>query len=120
MLNFLAQGVPEPKGGISNPALGDKYMNTSGINFFKLLIPRLVTVVLIIGSLIFFFTLITGAIQWMSSGGDKQALETARGKITQALIGIVILFVSFAIVKLIEHFFGISILTLDIGSLVIQ
>ena len=66
------------------------------------------------------FMLIWGSIQWISSGGDKQALESARGRLTGALIGIVLLFVSFALIQLIGNFFGIKILTLDIGPLVIQ
>lgn len=104
---------------ITNPVLGP-LTNQSGISFFQKLITSLVTLGLIVGALIFFFTLVMGAIQWISSGGDKQALESARGKITNALVGIVILFAVFAIVKLIEYFFGISILTLDISKLIIQ
>lgn len=63
--------------------------------------------------------LTTGAISWIASGGDKQSLETAKSKITNALVGIIILFSAFAVVKFIESFFGISILTLDIDALVI-
>lgn len=104
---------------ITNPALGS-LTNQTGVSFFQSLLPRIVTLGLIIGVLIFFFTLIMGAIQWISSGGDKQSLEAARGKISNALIGLVILFAAFAIIKLIERFFGIPILTLDIGRLIIQ
>lgn len=108
---------------INNPILGNLGNSgggVSGVLFFQKLISSLVTVALIIGSLVFFFTLVTGAIQWISSGGDKQSLETAKSKISNALIGLVILFAVFAIIKLIESFFHISILTLDIGSLVIK
>jgi hypothetical protein len=104
---------------ITNPALGS-LTNQTGISFIQKLITSLVTLGLIVGALIFFFTLLMGAIQWITSGGDKQALENARGKISNALIGLVILLAVFAIVKLIERFFGISILTLDIGKLIIQ
>ena len=104
---------------ITNPALGS-LTNQTGVSFFSKIVPKFVVLALIAGALIFFFMLVTGAIQWISSGGDKQALEGARGKISNALIGLVILFALFAIVKLIERFFGISILTLDIGKLVIQ
>ena len=75
---------------------------------------------LVIGALIFLFILIIGAIQWMTSGGDKASLEGAKGKISNAFIGLVILFATFAIMLLIENFFGIKILSLDIGPLVIQ
>lgn len=119
-MNLIAQtGVVEPKGGIYNPALGNNYKNTTGMQFFQKFVPRLLTLGLIIGAVIFFFILVIGAIQWISSGGDKNALEEAKHKITNALIGIVILFSVYAVLKLIENFFGISILTLDIGSLTI-
>ncbi len=105
---------------ITNPALGPNLSGLSGSGFFAALLPKLVTLVFIIGGLIFFFILVTGAISWITSGGEKQALESARSKITNGLIGIVILFVGFAVITFIERFFGIKILTIDIGSLIIQ
>jgi hypothetical protein len=90
------------------------------VNFLKTFIPNLIGLAFVIGVIVFLFMLILGAIQWISSGGDKQALEGARGRISNALIGIVILLATFAIIKLIETFFGISILALDIGGLIIQ
>ena len=104
---------------ITNPALESLGQET-GVSFFQKLITSLIDLALVVGALIFLFMLIMGAIQWISSGGDKQAIETARGRISNALIGIVVLFAVFAILQLIQYFFHISILTLDIGSLVIQ
>ena len=109
---------PSPSQSITNPILGN-IKDYSGVTFFRLFLPRLLTLGFIIGAVIFFFILIIGAIQWISSGGDKQALEGAKGKISNAVIGLVILFAVFAIIKVAENFFGISILTLDIGSLAI-
>ena len=74
----------------------------------------------LVGVLVFFFIMILGAIQWITSGGDKAGLESARGKITSAIVGVVILFSLFALLKIIEDFFGINILVLDIGPLMIQ
>jgi hypothetical protein len=104
---------------IENPVLGGLGKNT-GVSFFQKLVPSLVSLALIVGALIFLFNLIFGAIQWMSSGGDKQGLEAAKARISNAIIGLVILFAIFAIIQLIEYFFHVSILTLDIGKLVIQ
>ena len=122
-INLLAGGS-EPNNDIGNPALGPVLQAISNLggptDFFNRLLPAAVSLLFIIGSIIFFFMLITGAIQWIASAGDKQALEGARGKITNAIIGIVILFATFAIVQLIETFFGVNILTIDIGPLVIQ
>lgn len=73
--------------------------------------------VLMIGALIFFFMLLWGGIKWIMSQGDKGNVETARNQITNALVGLAIIFVAWAIIKLIETLFGISILSLDIPSL---
>lgn len=124
MLNNILAGSLDP-GTITNPALGPSLKAATGeygyspVWFFQTFIPKLLTLGLIIGVLFFFFVMIIGAIQWISSGGDKNALETSKSKITNAVIGVVILFAVFAIMKFIENFFGISILTLDIGGLAI-
>lgn len=108
-----------PENKITNPVLGN-LGSKSGIEFFQSLIPNAVGLAFVIGALIFFFIMITAAIQWISSGGDKQSLESARGKLTNALIGVIILFAIFALIKVIQDFFGFSILVLDIGPLKIQ
>lgn len=124
MSNYLLAGFINPD-TITNPVLGPNMqgaISNSGSSpawFFETFLPKLLILGFIIGALFFFFIMIMGAIQWISSGGDKNALEEAKHKITNAIIGIVILFSVFAILKLIESFFGISILTLDIGSLAI-
>ncbi len=108
---------------INNPILGpglQGVFSSGPTAFLSTFIPNFIGLALVAGVLIFFFMLILGAIQWISSGGDKQALEAARGRITSAVIGIVILLAAFALLKIVETFFGINILTLDIGPLVIQ
>lgn len=122
---LLAGQGPNPE-TITNPIFGQNLQNTIGANgasptsFISDFIPKIISLLLVAGVVIFFFTFLIGAIQWISSGGDKQALEGAKGKITNALIGIIVLFSVFAVALLIETFFGISILTLDISKLVIQ
>lgn len=108
---------------ITNPIFGPGLQGvySSGpTSFLSTFIPNFIGLVFVIGVLIFFFMFIWGAIQWISSGGDKQALEAARGRITSAVIGIVILLAAFALLNIVETFFGINILTIDIGPLVIQ
>ena len=122
MGNLLAQlgpgGAPNA-GTISNPVLG-KLGQMSGSSYFASAIPAAIGLAFLVGSLIFFAMLVWGAISWIASGGDKQALEGARGRITNALVGIILLFAAFAIVQLIQNFFHVSILTLDISQLIIQ
>lgn len=106
-------------GGVTNPVLGG-LNNLTGEQFFQKFLPSIVGIIFTIGFITFFFVFLLGAIQWISSGGDKAAVDAARGKITNAIIGVVILISAIAIVKLIEQFFGINILVLDIGPLKIQ
>ena len=74
----------------------------------------------ILGAIIFVFMFIWGAIQWMISGGDKAAIESARGKVTNAITGLVVLFALFAILALLEMFFGIDLMKLDLSSIKLE
>lgn len=61
-------------------------------------------------AVIFFIWLLIGGIQWILSGGDKQKTEAARGQITAALVGLVIVFSAWAIAQLLNTLFGVDIL----------
>ena len=74
------------------------------------LIGNIIIASMVIAGLMVFFYLIMGGIQYISSGGDKAQAEAARNRITYALIGLVIVVGSFAIIKLVEQFFGLNIL----------
>lgn len=59
--------------------------------------------------------LLWGGFDWLTSGGDKTALENARNKITQAIIGLAIVVAVWAIFGLVQTFLGVSI-TREKGS----
>lgn len=75
------------------------------------LISNLISLILIGAAVIFFFMLVLGGIQWMLSGGDKAGTESARGRITAALIGLLIVFAAWAITRLLETFLGVQIIS---------
>ncbi|KKP45952.1 MAG: hypothetical protein UR39_C0017G0009 [Candidatus Woesebacteria bacterium GW2011_GWA1_33_30] len=91
-----------------------------GTLFLGKILPNIIGLLLVFGVVTFFFMLLWGAVSWIISGGDKAHIESAKARITSALIGLVLMLSTFAIVKLIEAFFGIDILSIDIGPLVIQ
>lgn len=105
---------------IRNPLLAPGLQGVTGEGYFALLLPKIVGIAFLLGALVFVAMLIVGAISWISSGGDKASLETARGRISSALIGIVVLFATFAIIKLIEQFFHVDILLINLGPLTIN
>lgn len=81
------------------------------------IISGALSLVIILVALVFFFILIIGGIKWIVSGGDEKKVAAARAQITNALIGLVIVFAAWAIMKLIGVVFGIDILgTLSIPS----
>ncbi len=67
---------------------------------------RILSLVMVFAALLVFFYLIWGAFDWITSGGDKGKTEQARGKIVSAIIGIIIIAASYAILLLILNFLG--------------
>lgn len=130
MNNTLLAGStgPIPNGTITNSLLKGSYLEifqqgsgTFGSSkFIEVFVPKFVGLVFVFGALAFFFMLVWGAISYILSGGDKAHIESARSRITNALVGFVLLIGSFALIGFIETFFGIKILSIDIGPLVIQ
>jgi len=74
------------------------------------IISGAISLVLILVALVFFFILVIGGLRWITSGGDEKKVGEARGQITNALIGLAIIFAAWAIMKLIGTVFGITIL----------
>lgn len=75
-----------------------------------------IRMLLIISALVAFVFLIIGGIKWITSGGDKEKTQGAQKTLTAALVGLVIVFAAWAIIQLIQTFFGIEILTLTIPT----
>ncbi len=88
-----------------------------GATFFGDFIPKMITLLFMIGGLAFFFMLLIGGIRWITSGGDKAQIENARAQITQAITGLVVMVSVWAIAKLVEAVFGISLLNINLAPL---
>ena len=91
-----------------------------GIPFLQAFLPKLVTISLIVAAIIFIFVMLIGGISWMLAGGDKNQVESARGRVVSGIIGFLIVLSVFAIASFIEILFGIDITNLDVGSLIVQ
>ena len=82
-----------------NPGTG--YATDFGNMFSSIL-----NVVMLIAAVLVFAFLIFGGIQWITAGGDKTKAEEARNKITSAVISLVIVAASYALINLIVNFLG--------------
>ncbi len=74
--------------------------------------PTLLSFILIIAIIIALLYLIWGGIKWVMSGGDKGNVETARGHIIAAVIGLILVFSAWFVMNFIlQTFFGGSLTT---------
>jgi hypothetical protein len=103
-LHLLAQ--------ITNPVLPHAigsvgYQN--GGNALGKLISGVVGALFVAGFLLAFAMMMLGGIKWITAGGDKTKLETARDEITNSIVGIIVVGASFALTALIANFFGLNL-----------
>ena len=110
MLNLLA-GTDN---SINLGATGN-WVSLSGLTANGI-ISSVISIVMVIAAVLFFFMLVIGGIKWITSGGDKAQTEGARNQITAALVGLVIVFSAWAIIKLIGTFFGVDLLNLSFNN----
>jgi hypothetical protein len=80
------------------------------------IVPAVLTILMIAGSLAGMIFLIIGGIRWITSGGDKAQVESARGTVTSALIGLAVVFAAWALYRLIQFFFGIDTMVFRIPT----
>lgn len=81
----------------------------SGQNAFGNIVGRGVTLLFVVAIVIALGFLIYGGIKWITSGGDKAAVEAARNTIVAAIIGLVIVFLSYFILNIILGLFGLKL-----------
>lgn len=72
------------------------------------LIFRFVDIAIIGSGIMLLVYLVWGAFEWLTSGGDKGKIENSRSRIMNALIGVALVALAFAIWKLALTFFGID------------
>ncbi len=78
-------------------------------------ISAAVQAVIVIAGLLTFAFLVWGGVEWLTSGGDKEKYEAARGRITAAVIGLVIVVAAWAILNVLTSFLGLE--SWDLGQI---
>lgn len=74
-------------------------------------IVQWLVMLLIVGSILLtLFFLISGGIDMITSGGDKQKVVNSRHKLTYAVIGLIVVFMSFFIVNMVGGLFGVELI----------
>lgn len=85
--------------------LGDEFafgnINTLGEGYSRLIMPIFELAGIAVG-----IYLLIGAVKFITSGGDKEAVSSAKAMITHAIIAYVLLMLIFILMKFIPEFFG--------------
>ncbi|MEK7577553.1 MAG: hypothetical protein AAB492_02955 [Patescibacteria group bacterium] len=96
---------------ITNPVLpgnlgqGGQEAGSSAIGA---VLGAIIGAIIIMCFMVAFLYLLLGGFDWITSGGDKTKLTSARDKITNALIGLIIVGTVWAITVLVGQFVGID------------
>ena len=119
MTNLLAQGTItnlDPIGGAPNTGFGPWGDMFTDVNVgkaalaFTNTISRLIGILTIVAGIWFIFNFVAGAISFMTAGGSEDGVKKATAKITQSLIGLVVVVAAYAIISLLGALLGFEIL----------
>lgn len=82
------------------------------------IVTLLVAFIIVLATLAALLYIVIGALQWIMSGGDKQKVADARNHIIAAVIGLVVIALSFVIINVVIQTLGLgSLATLEIPAL---
>lgn len=70
------------------------------------ILNRGIELLFIVAGIIFVFMIVISAVQWIVSGGDKEGIGKARGRLTAAIVGIVLLSLAFVIIRVVGQITG--------------
>lgn len=120
-MKFLAQAVQ--LGPIQGEGLGPfgngSANEMSGLIGITKIVSSVIGLMTVAAGIWFLFHVLIGGFNWISAGGDKAKLQSARDKITNAFIGLVVVVAAWAILALAGTFFGVD-LTISNPSQLLQ
>ena len=99
--DVLDAGIKSPAG--SNVISPDQSIGS--------IISFLISFIIVIAFLAALLFIVIGAFQWITSGGDKQKVADARNHIIAAVIGLVVIALSFVIINVVISALGLGSLT---------
>ncbi len=81
------------------------------------LINSFINITLMFASILFLFSLLFGGIKIILSSGSKDKLDQAKRQLINAFLGIFIVFSIYALMNILNQFYGIDLLTFEIPIL---
>lgn len=110
MTKLIALTIGGSGGGPTfNVALPQQLSGVGNLHIQNL-VSFILSFVLAVAVLLAFFFFLFGGIRWIISQGDKKQLESAQKTIQYALVGLIVIFLSFFIINLIGFAFDVPLL----------
>lgn len=78
------------------------------------LFGQVISFVTALAGILFFIMLVVGGIKYLFSGGNPKATESARGTITAAVLGLILIVAAYLILLLLSNFTGLDLTTFSI------
>lgn len=82
------------------------------LSYLSTLLSNFLTIFIIAGAVLMVIYIVWAGIQWITSGGDKQKLTTARGRLIFAIVGFIIILTAILVINAIGFFFKVNLLRL--------
>lgn len=79
-------------------------------------VTNALTLAFIVAILVVLAMLVWGAFEWVTSGGDKDHVASARNRIINALVGLAVLAIAFALARLFGQFIGLDITNITVPT----
>ncbi len=87
---------------------GFKVGSRTGSDIAQTLVNNVIIILFSISSLAVLIMMLWGAFDWITSAGDKEKIKSAQKKITTAIIGVVVLSLTFFIARVLGDIIGIN------------
>ena len=98
---------------INNPALNAAYGTPGGSGGAPGRIEALLTILLgvitVFGFVYFIFQIFIGAIQWITAGADKDAVQRAQKRFMNSVVGLVVLLLAYSLIGLVGKLLGVDL-----------
>lgn len=85
---------------------GIQAQGASAEGIVQIILLNVITLFFAVGGIGVVIYFIWGAVDWIMAGGDKEKISNARKKMTNAIIGLILLALSFAIIRTVGSIAG--------------
>jgi hypothetical protein len=93
---------------ITNPVLINQDINKNPKTYINSTLQAIISILFIFGLIYFVYHFILGGYKMISSQGDPKKYEEAQHALLYSLVGIIIIFSVFALLKVVGTIFGIT------------